>query len=390
MRLSVGLMVQTTAMALLGPAPAVLIAIVSTLVDARVNRVSLASTMNNLLTFSLLGLVGGVLFEVLGDWLDLDVEDTAYALLALPVYLLLSAINLAMVTIMHPVLPRGARVRVFWESGVPVFPLEFINGGLAVTIILAWANAGLVVAAPLVMILTVIIPLSRTVGSALTRTADLMALRQVSDERAAEVERLASDRERLLTEVVDAESRERARLAETLHDGPMQRLMAVRQDAADERRDTSQLAIAETRAIISAFHPAAVRELGFAASLRSAVAPFPAARSIRLAIQVGPDDSALAGTLLLRVAQELVVNAVKHAAPSRIDVFVDEADGRLVLEINDDGIGIDTEQAGRAVQAGHVGLAVVRRRVEDAGGTFSIATRPDGGTRSHVELPITL
>ena len=391
-RLSVGLMVQTTAMALLGPAPAVLIAIVSTLVDARVNRVSLASTMNNLLTFSLLGLVGGVLFEVLGDWLDLDVEDTAYALLALPVYVLLSAINLAMVTVMHPELPRGARVRVFWESGVPVFPLEFINGGLVVTIILAWANAGLVVAAPLVMILTVIIPLSRTVGSALTRTADLMALRQVSDERAAEVERLASDRERLLTEVVDAESRERARLAETLHDGPMQRLMAVRQDAADERRDTSQLdeAIAETRAIISAFHPAAVRELGFAASVRSAVAPFPAARSIRLAIQVGPDDSALAGTLLLRVAQELVVNAVKHAAPSRIDVFVDEEDGRLVLEINDDGIGIDTEQADRAVQAGHVGLAVVRRRVEDAGGTFSIATRPDGGTRSHVELPIAL
>ena len=240
-RLSVGLMVQTTAMALLGPAPAVLIAIVSTLIDARVNRVSLASTMNNLLTFSLLGLVGGVLFEVLGDWLDLGVEDTAYALLALPVYLLLAAINLAMVTVMHPELPRGARVRVFWESGVPVFPLEFINGGLVVTIILAWANAGLVVAAPLVMILAVIIPLSRTVGSALTRTADLMALRQVSDERAAEVERLASDRERLLTEVVDAESRERARLAESLHDGPMQRLMAVRQDAADERRDTSQL-----------------------------------------------------------------------------------------------------------------------------------------------------
>ena len=323
-------MVQTTAMALLGPAPAVLIAIVSTLIDARVNRVSLASTMNNLLTFSLLGLVGGVLFEVLGDWLDLGVEDTAYALLALPVYLLLAAINLAMVTVMHPELPRGARVRVFWESGVPVFPLEFINGGLVVTIILAWANAGLVVAAPLVMILAVIIPLSRTVGSALTRTADLMALRQVSDERAAEVERLASDRERLLTEVVDAESRERARLAESLHDGPMQRLMAVRQDAADERRDTSaQLdeAIAETRAIISAFHPAAVRELGFEASLRAAVAPFPAARSIALAIHVGADDSALADTLLLRVAQELVVNAVKHAAPSRIDVFVD-AGGR--------------------------------------------------------------
>ena len=72
--------------------------------------------MNNLLTFSLLGLVGGVLFEVLGDWFDLGLEDTAYALLALPIYLLLSAINLAMVTVMHPELPAwGAGARVLGE-----------------------------------------------------------------------------------------------------------------------------------------------------------------------------------------------------------------------------------------------------------------------------------
>jgi signal transduction histidine kinase len=67
--------------------------------------------------------------------------------------------------------------------------------------------------------------------------------------------------------------------------------------------------------------------------------------------------------------------------------MVRDEPGRLVLEINDDGVGIDTERADRAVQAGHVGLAMVRRRVEDAGGEFSIATRPDGGTRSRVVLP---
>ena len=55
----------------------------------------------------------------------------------------------------------------------------------------------------------------------------------MSDERAAEVARLASDRERLLSEVMDAERRERSRLAESLHDGPMQRFMVIRQDAAD-------------------------------------------------------------------------------------------------------------------------------------------------------------
>jgi two-component system, NarL family, sensor kinase len=100
------------------------------------------------------------------------------------------------------------------------------------------------------------------------------------------------------------------------------------------------------------------------------------------------DDRLVADTLLQPVAQELVVNAVKHASPATIDVVVRAETDALVLEVNDDGVGIDTEQAGRAVQAGHVGLAMVRRRVEDAGGRIEIATRPDGGTRSRVVLPV--
>ena len=62
----------------------------------------------------------------------------------------------------------------------------------------------------------------------------------------------------------------------------------------------------------------------------------------------------------------------------------------IVLEVNDDGVGIDTSDTSRAVQAGHVGLAMVRRRVEDSGGQFDIETRADGGTRSRVVLPIWL
>lgn len=54
-------------------------------------------------------------------------------------------------------------------------------------------------------------------------------------------------------------------------------------------------------------------------------------------------------------------------------------DDRIVLEVDDDGVGIDDAASGRAVQAGHVGLAMVRRRVEDVGGVLEIATRPDGG-----------
>jgi two-component system NarL family sensor kinase len=222
-------------------------------------------------------------------------------------------------------------------------------------------------------------------------------LRHVSDERALEVARLASDRERLLSELFAVEQRERARLAESLHDGPMQRLVAIRQDTAEREGEAwthvaahLERAIAETRALISAFHPATVREMGFEASLRAAVAPFPAAASVHLTVDSTVDDRFLAGTLLLPVGQELVVNAIKHAEPNKIELSVHAEVQGLVLEVSDDGVGIDSDHAGRAVQAGHLGLAMVRRRVEDAGGRFQIETRFDGGTRSRVTLPIDL
>jgi two-component system, NarL family, sensor kinase len=218
-------------------------------------------------------------------------------------------------------------------------------------------------------------------------------LRQESDERAAEVARLASDRERLLSEMLQTEERERARLAESLHDGPMQRFVAIRQDAADADPATAaeltkrlDKAIAETRSLISAFHPATVRELGFERSLRAAIEPFPAATHVELSVRTDIDDQALAESLVLPVAQELVVNAVKHADPTAIDVVVHAEGDTLVLEVNDDGVGIDSTVAGRGVRAGHLGLAMVRQRVETAGGQFDLDTRLDGGTRSRVVL----
>lgn len=388
-RISAGLMVQTTAMALLGPAPAVAIGAMATGVEARVNRVRLPLAINNVAIFALLGLAGGVLFRVLRDTLGVATDEPLYAALVLLVYALLAVANLALIVFAHDGLPRGTRLSVFRETGVPSIPLELANGMLAAAVVLVWAEAGLAATAALVMVIAVSIPLGRTFANALKSGDDLVVAQKVSDERAADVARLSSDRERLLSELLDAEGRERARLAESLHDGPMQRLMAMRQDAAERREDTEDLdeTIAETRAIISAFHPATVRELGFEGSLRAAVAPFPAARSIELTVRSTVDDAVLTRSILLPVAQELVVNAVKHASPTAIGVAVGEHDGELVLAIDDDGVGIDAVAAGQAVKAGHVGLAMVRRRVQDAGGELQIETRADGGTRSRVTVP---
>jgi two-component system, NarL family, sensor kinase len=260
--------------------------------------------------------------------------------------------------------------------------------------VLAWALSGIGAAAGLLVALVVTVPLLHSLGAYLKTSDDLVSLQEVSDGRAAEVERLSSDRDRLLTEVLHAERRERARLAESLHDGPLQRLVALRQDASESAPSPAEgvveqldAAIAEARAIISAFHPEAVREQGFEASLRAAVAPFPSARRVNLSVRGTVTEGALTETLLLPLAQELLVNAFKHARPTAIEVSVTEAPEGIVLEVSDDGVGIDASGPGRAARAGHVGLAVVRRRVQDAGGTFEIATRDNGGTRSLAVLP---
>jgi signal transduction histidine kinase len=107
-----------------------------------------------------------------------------------------------------------------------------------------------------------------------------------------------------------------------------------------------------------------------------------------LSIRCEVDDSRFSESVLLPVAQELVINALKHAGPSAIDVALTRSNGAVTLQVDDDGVGIDTAVIGRAVHAGHVGLAMVRRRVEDARGQLDIAARPGGGTRSTVVLPV--
>ena len=100
------------------------------------------------------------------------------------------------------------------------------------------------------------------------------------------------------------------------------------------------------------------------------------------------DSERSADPLLCSVGRELVTNAVKHARPRCVRVSVVDVEGAVALEVVDDGRGIDSSQAVTAVQAGHLGLAVARRRVEDAGGALEIRTVATGGTYVRVTLPL--
>ncbi len=84
---------------------------------------------------------------------------------------------------------------------------------------------------------------------------------------------------------------------------------------------------------------------------------------------------------LFRCAQEAVTNALKHGAPRKVTVKLDEADGVLILTVADDGRGVAEVRPGS-------GLAGMRARAAEIGGTVDYSTAPGQGFRLTVRVPL--
>ena len=90
---------------------------------------------------------------------------------------------------------------------------------------------------------------------------------------------------------------------------------------------------------------------------------------------------------LLRIAQEAVANALKHAAASRIWIRLSMEARRLCLRVEDDGRGFEQQDAFSTV-GGHFGLLGMRERAERLGGALSLHSRPGDGTQVEVTVPL--
>ena len=93
-----------------------------------------------------------------------------------------------------------------------------------------------------------------------------------------------------------------------------------------------------------------------------------------------------ARTVLYRAAREALANARTHAGASRIDVVLQERDGGFAVMVRDDGKGFAAEHALRA-RPGHLGLPALLERVEMAGGSLRLDSRPGGGSTVEVWVP---
>jgi signal transduction histidine kinase len=197
---------------------------------------------------------------------------------------------------------------------------------------------------------------------------------------------------------------ERQRVARDLHDSLSQSLCGVSMyaEAAARLLGAGQLALAtqhihqlrqdaldalrEMRRMIYELRPATLEERGLAAALRERLATVEARAGVQASLLDGVarrlppavEDG------LYHVAQEALNNALRHGHASRVEVRLHPRDGRLSMEVEDNGHGFDV---GGAEGGGGLGLVGMRERVSRLGGQLVVDSAPGRGTRILVDLP---
>jgi two-component system NarL family sensor kinase len=212
--------------------------------------------------------------------------------------------------------------------------------------------------------------------------------------RGARIEQLAESRGRLVAEAMDAEDRERRRLAEALHDEAIQNLLAARQDLDGADADglaRVQLGLDRTvrqlREAIFDLHPYVLEQAGLEAALRAVAEQQGRRAGFHWTVAVTPAATGAHDELLLSIGRELVTNAARHAGANSLSLVVDRVNGNVVLEVLDDGRGIDSREVATALARGHIGLASCAERAEALDGEFRIWGEPGQGTRVRITLP---
>ncbi|MBD2891181.1 hypothetical protein amrb99_00830 [Actinomadura sp. RB99] len=201
--------------------------------------------------------------------------------------------------------------------------------------------------------------------------------------------------------VVTARRDERNRIARDLHDSVSQDLFSANLLAGGLRRalpagshlrrqaesmeQTLERTMREMRAMLLELRPVALEEAGLAATLKDLCQAYEVRLGIRISATIdAPELPPAVELAVLRVVQEALGNAARHAEPDRIELRVTKAGGQIMVLISDDGRGFPP--AGTAGRHG-MGMALMRERVTELGGTFEVASAPEEGTTIQVRIP---
>lgn len=203
---------------------------------------------------------------------------------------------------------------------------------------------------------------------------------------------------------------ERSRLARELHDSVTQSLYSLTlyaeaaarmmqdgehaqaADALREMRDTAQEALREMRLLVFQLRSPALEKSGLAAALQARLDSVETRGGIRARLLVEGVLNAEQLPLpiqeeLYHIAQEALNNALKHAHPQQVQVYLRLSQDAVKLEISDDGSGFALASA---QESGGLGLPGMRERAERIGADLDIESAPGQGTKVTVRVPLSL
>ena len=207
-----------------------------------------------------------------------------------------------------------------------------------------------------------------------------------------------------LTLTVDAQERERKRIAQDVHDGLNQliigALLQVRSgkdrlndghvDGADEALNSALGVLKqvdnEIRRVVHHLHPPNLEALGLAAATRRLGERFEEYYDVPCDIGIVGDQVRLRPEVeiaVYRIVQEALQNVGAHASASKVKVTLSFEDDLFRVTVQDNGAGFDVE----AVTPGHYGLRSMRDRAEEFGGTIAITSTAEDGSHIAVQIP---
>lgn len=222
---------------------------------------------------------------------------------------------------------------------------------------------------------------------------------RIEDRHTRSVAGLSVLREELLGQTMTASDVAQRRISESIHDGPLQDILVVRQELVelgtelpgDERveRALAGLQIASQRLRQATFelHPAVLQQVGLGAAVHQLASDAAQRSGIEITTDIDYPIRNEIDPIMFGVARELVSNIVQHSRARHASVTLGVTDRRCVMHVVDDGVGFCGEAIARRLGEGHIGLASHRARVDAARGVFVFLDVPQG-THICVDVPL--
>lgn len=211
--------------------------------------------------------------------------------------------------------------------------------------------------------------------------------------------------EKISGQLIDAQEKERSRLARELHDDICQRLAMLSlkiekvtkgwghgqssvPDQLEQIWQQCSKLTGDVQALSHELHPSILENLGLVTAVKSYCREL----SEQSGVVVEFSGRNMPGSLprevslsLFRVVQEALRNAVKYSGQTHFQVRLQEVSEQLELEVSDQGIGFDTS---KTKNGGGLGLVSMAERIHQVNGTFKIDSQPNGGTKIRAAVPI--